>query len=118
MKAGDHPPGDSRLPPQGTWSDDDYLRLTDHCNRLIEFTDGCVQELRMPTFTHRAVLLSLNRLFHDYLTPRGGVAIVAALRLRVREGSSASGTSCCSATARIPVARITTGWARTWSSRW
>ena len=76
----------SRLPPQGAWSDADYLRLTDHCNRLIEFTDGCVQELPMPTFTHQAVLLALYRLLHDYLTPRGGVAIVAALRLRVREG--------------------------------
>ena len=76
----------SRLPPQGAWSEADYLRLTDHCNRLIEFTDGCVQELPMPTFTHQAVLLALYHLFHDYLTPRGGVAIVAALRLRVREG--------------------------------
>ena len=28
------------LPPQGSWSDEAYLWLTDHGNRLIEFTDG------------------------------------------------------------------------------
>ena len=76
----------SRLPPQGAWSDADYLRLTDHCNRLIEFTDGCVQELPMPTFTHQAVLAFLYRLFYAHLDPRGGVVMFSALRLRVREG--------------------------------
>ena len=76
----------SPLPPQGAWSDEDYLSLTDPCNRLIEFTDGCVQELPVPTFTHQAVLLALYRLFHDYLAPRGGVAMVSALRMRIREG--------------------------------
>ena len=74
------------LPPQGGWSDEEYLWLTDRCSRLIEFTDGHVQELPMPTFTHQAVLLALYRLFHDYLTPLGGVAVVAALRMRIREG--------------------------------
>ena len=31
------------LPPQGAWSDDAYLWLTDSSNRLIEFTDGYVE---------------------------------------------------------------------------
>ena len=74
------------LPPQGAWSDEDYLRLTDRCNRLVEFTDGRVQELPMPTFTHQAVVLALYRQLHDFLVPRGGVVMVAALRMRVREG--------------------------------
>ena len=74
------------LPPQGAWSDEDYLWLTDRCNRLIEFTDGRVQELPMPTFTHQAVLLALYRLFHDHLAPRGGVAMVSPLRMRIRAG--------------------------------
>ena len=43
------------LPPQGAWRDEDYLWLTDRCNRLVEFTDGRVQELPMPTFTHQAI---------------------------------------------------------------
>ena len=74
------------LPPQGAWSHEDYLRLTDRCNRLVEFTDGRVQELPMPTFTHQAVVLALYRQLYDFLVPRGGVVMVAALRLRVREG--------------------------------
>ena len=74
------------LPPQGAWSDREYLWLTDHTNRLIELTDGRVQELPMPTDTHQAVLLFLYLLFRDHLKPPGGVVRVAALRMRVREG--------------------------------
>ena len=74
------------LPPQGAWTDEEYLWLTDRCNRLIEFTDGHVRELPMPTFTHQAALLALYRLLHDFLVPRGGVVMVAALRMRIRAG--------------------------------
>ena len=64
----------------------EYLRLTDHTNRVIELTGGRVQELPMPTDTHQAVLLFLYLRFHGYLEPRGGVVRVAPLRLRVRAG--------------------------------
>ena len=74
------------LPSQGHWSDDAYLWLTDHTNRLIEFTDGRVEELSMPTDTHQAILAFLYRLFYDYLKPRGGVVMFSVLRLRIREG--------------------------------
>ena len=74
------------LPSQGAWSDHDYLWLTDHGNRLIELTDGRVEELPMPTDTHQAVLLYLYDLFRAWLRPRGGVVMVAALRMRIREG--------------------------------
>jgi len=46
----------SGLPPQCAWSEDEYLRLTDHSNRLIEFTDGRIEELPPPTFTHQSIL--------------------------------------------------------------
>ncbi len=74
------------LPPQGSWSDEAYLWLTDHGNRLIEFTDGHVQELPVPTSTHQAVLAFLYDLFRAYLKSRGGVVMFAALRLRIRAG--------------------------------
>ena len=64
----------------------EYLRLTDHTNRVIELTGGRVQELPMPTDTHQAVLLFLYLRFHGYLEPRGGVVRVVPLRLRVRAG--------------------------------
>ena len=74
------------LPRQGNWTDEEYLWLTDRCRRLIEFTDGYVEELPMPTSSHQAILAFLYRLFHGHLEPRGGVAMFAALRLRIREG--------------------------------
>ena len=76
----------SALPPQGAWSDDAYLWLTDHSRRLIEFTDGSLEELPLPTSTHQAVLLFLYSLFHAYLRERGGVVMVAPLRMRIRDG--------------------------------
>ena len=74
------------LPPQGAWSDEAYLWLTDHSRRLIELTDGHLRELPMPTDTHQAILAFLYRLFHDHLKPRGGVVRFSALRMRLREG--------------------------------
>ena len=74
------------LPPQGAWGEDEYLWLTDHSNRLIEFTDGHVQELPMPTFTHQAVVGFLYELFRAHLKSLGGVVAFAALRLRLRSG--------------------------------
>lgn len=74
------------VPPQGAWSDEQYLWLTDRCRHLVEFTDGEVQELPAPTSTHQAVLLALFNLLHGYLKPRGGVVMFAALRVRIRSG--------------------------------
>ena len=74
------------LPRQGHWSDEAYLRLTDECPRLVEFTDGYVEELPTPTSSHQAILLFLYRLFHDHVSAMGGVAMVSPLRMRVREG--------------------------------
>ena len=44
------------LPPQGRWSEEEYLVLTDHRNRLVEFTDGFLEVLPMPTDKHQSVL--------------------------------------------------------------
>ena len=74
------------LPPQGAWRDGEYLWLTDRSPRLVEFTDGWLEELPMPTYAHQAVLLFLYDLFRAYLESCGGVAMVAPLRMRVREG--------------------------------
>ena len=73
------------LPRQGAWTDDAYLWLTDHSRRLVEFTDGRVEELPMPTSTHQAILLFLYGLFREHLKPHG-VVMVSALRMRIREG--------------------------------
>ncbi|MCY3818980.1 MAG: Uma2 family endonuclease [Gammaproteobacteria bacterium] len=63
----------------------DYLRLTDRCNRLLEFADGRIEELREPTDSHQSILMLLFRLFDQHVGERG-VALVAPLRIRIREG--------------------------------
>ena len=74
------------LPPQGAWNDSGYLWLTSQSNRLIEFTDGWLEELPVPTHTHQAILLFLYDLFRAVVHNRGGTVMVAPLRMRVREG--------------------------------
>ncbi len=74
------------LPRQGCWTDEEYLWLTDRTRRLIEFTDGRLEELPMPTSTHQAILSFLNDLFKAHVVPMGGVVLFSALRLRIREG--------------------------------
>ncbi|MCE9545902.1 MAG: Uma2 family endonuclease [Planctomycetia bacterium] len=43
-------------PAQGQWSEAEYLDLTDHANRRIEFTDGRLEFLPMPTEIHEAIV--------------------------------------------------------------
>ena len=43
------------LPLQGLWTEEQYLRLTDQTNRLIEFTEGSVEILPMLTRKHQAI---------------------------------------------------------------
>ena len=74
------------LPRQGDWSDDLYLWLTERTNRLIEFTDGYVETLPMPTATHQIVLATLYDLFKPYVKARNGIVLFSGLRMRVREG--------------------------------
>jgi Uma2 family endonuclease len=74
------------LPRQGTWSEEEYLVLTDHTNRLIEYTDGFLEVLPMPTDRHQAVLQFLFLAFFHFITPRGGKVRFASLRLRIRPG--------------------------------
>ena len=73
------------MPPQGSWGEENYLWLTDRTRRLVEFTDGYVELLPMPTVEHQAILSFLNDLFNAYLKPRGGFVLFAGLRVRIRE---------------------------------
>lgn len=74
------------LPPQGEWSEEEYLWLTDHTNRLLEFTDGAIEVLPMPTDQHQVLLLLLAQLFSGHIQRLGGIVLFAPLRLQVRPG--------------------------------
>jgi len=69
---------------QGLWTLEQYLKLTDQTNRLIEFAAGCVEVLPMPTRRHQVILALLYELFVGFLRPRGGKVLFAPLRLQVR----------------------------------
>jgi len=74
------------LPEQGEWSEADYLWLTNRTNRLIEFTDGYIELLPMPTEKHQAILKFLFLAFNAFVEQLGGVVFFAALRLRLKSG--------------------------------
>jgi Uma2 family endonuclease len=71
---------------QGTWTEEEYLSLTDHTTRLVEFTDGFLELLPMPTDYHQAIVQLLLYAFDAFLKPRGGKVRIAPLRLRICKG--------------------------------
>ncbi|RRR67163.1 MAG: Uma2 family endonuclease [Candidatus Viridilinea halotolerans] len=73
-------------PLQGLWTEQQYLALTDHTRHLIEFSDGVLEVLPMPTDQHQVLVLFLYELLRAYVHPLGGKVLVAPLRLQVREG--------------------------------
>jgi len=73
-------------PLQGLWSVEQYLRLTDQTNRLIEFTDGVIEVLPMPTDKHQAISRLLFFALFAFVQPRGGTVFYAPLRVQVRPG--------------------------------
>lgn len=74
------------LPLQGLWTEEQYLTLTNQTNHLIEFSDGEIEVLPMPTSGHQVILLLLYDLFRAMVQRAGGKVLVAPLRLQVRPG--------------------------------
>jgi Uma2 family endonuclease len=71
---------------QGRWTEEEYLVLTDHTTRLVEFTDGFLELLPMPTDYHQAIVQFLLYAFDSFLKPLGGKVRIAPLRLRIKKG--------------------------------
>jgi Uma2 family endonuclease len=71
------------FPPQGDWSEEAYLNLTDDTNRRIELVDGRLEFLPMPTELHQALA---GFLYHALLTfvTKHQLGIVPFPPLRVR----------------------------------
>jgi hypothetical protein len=45
------------LPLQGLWTEEQYLKLSNQTNHLIEFSDGEIEVLPIPTRRHQVILL-------------------------------------------------------------
>ena len=73
-------------PSHGGSREEEYLVLTDHRNRLVEFTDGFLDILPMPTDKHQSILKFLLLAFLGFAEPRGGKVHFAPLRLQIRPG--------------------------------
>lgn len=71
---------------QGLWSEAQYLRLTTQTNHLIEFTDGVIEVLPMPTSKHQVILAFLYEFFVAFVRPKGGKVLFSPLRLQIRPG--------------------------------
>ena len=57
------------LPAQGTWTEEHYLISTDYTNHLVEFTDGFLEPVPMPTDQHQSVLQLLFLAFFNFVNP-------------------------------------------------
>jgi Uma2 family endonuclease len=71
---------------QGLWTEEQYLRLSEQTNRLIEFTSGVLEVLPMPNRKHQIILLWLYRALFALLEPRGGIVLVSAMPVRLQPG--------------------------------
>jgi Uma2 family endonuclease len=73
------------FPQQGTWSEDDYFAL--HTNRLVEFADGRIEVLPMPTDFHQTIVSFLYDTVKAFVRPRKlGKVLFAPLRVRLWKG--------------------------------
>jgi Uma2 family endonuclease len=71
-------------PPQGAWSVDDYLELTDSTRHLVEFVDGRVEVLPLPTIVHQRILGHLFLLVSHFVNQRKlGEVLLAGVRVQI-----------------------------------
>jgi Uma2 family endonuclease len=72
-------------PEQGEWSEDGYLDLTDGTNRRIEFTDGRLEFLPMPTEIHQELLEFLFAMLQQFVRAGDlGKVHTSGIRIRIR----------------------------------
>ena len=68
---------------QGLWTEQQYLRLSEQTNYLIEFTNGAIEVLPMPTRKHQAISRFLFLALLTFVQRLGGTVFYAPLRLQI-----------------------------------
>lgn len=72
-------------PAQGEWSEEAYLELDKAGNTLIEFTDGYVEMLPMPTVEHQRIVMCMVLALNEFSRPgKLGEVFTAPLPLKLR----------------------------------
>ena len=77
----------SLYPPQGEWTDYDYLSFVDKLDthRPIELVDGRIEVLPVPTEEHQSIVAFLYEAFVTFVRPRKlGKVLFTGLRVRLR----------------------------------
>lgn len=73
------------FPNQGQWHEDEYLAM--ETNHQIEFANGYLEILPMPTQRHQLLLLFLFGALNSFVRPRNlGTVLVAAMRVKLWAG--------------------------------
>ncbi len=73
------------FPRQGSWSIEEYLQLD--AGRLVEFDNGSIEVLEMPTLEHQRIVQFLYRCLFAFVSSSGlGEVFVAPLPVRLWEG--------------------------------
>jgi Uma2 family endonuclease len=72
------------FPNQGTWTVDEYLAL--NTNHLVEFSDGVIEILPMPTEQHQLIVAFLYAMLRAFVVPRTlGTVLFAPFRIKLWE---------------------------------
>ncbi|RRR69825.1 MAG: Uma2 family endonuclease [Candidatus Viridilinea halotolerans] len=69
---------------QGHWTEEQYLLMTDQTKRLLEYSDGYLEVLPMPTEEHQDISQFLFLALLAFLQGIGGKVYYAPLRVRIR----------------------------------
>ena len=74
------------FPAQGHWDEEDYLALD--TNRRVEFSDGFLEVLPMPTMSHQMIAAFFYRALFAFVDSRQlGTVLFGGLRVRLWKGT-------------------------------
>jgi hypothetical protein len=105
------------LPRQGEWTEEEYLVLTDHRHRLVEFTDGFLEVLPVPTDEHQMLLKFLFLAFHACFEFRGATYCSRRFGYGSDQANSANPISCSCSRPTTRAGKTVFGPAPTWPLR-
>lgn len=75
------------FPPQGYWSEAEYIRLDNSATRRIELVDGRIEVLTVPTELHQLIVAFFYKALDKFVSERKlGLVLFAGLRVRLRLG--------------------------------
>jgi len=73
------------FPPQGQWSEEEYLELD--TNHLVEFSDGFLEFLPIPTIFHQLILQFIFENLKSFVASQKlGTVVTAGYKVRLRSG--------------------------------